>query len=88
MEGGRIYHSIDFSYMHKVIVKQTELWNSTQKLAYWKLHPMDQDSMPWRAWLSSARVYKNRESTYFEQGQYYTAESWLTWFWVLALKVV
>ncbi len=55
MEGGRIYHWIDFSNMHKVIVKQTELRNSSRKLAYWKLHPKDQDSMPWRAWLSSAR---------------------------------
>ncbi len=41
----------------KVIVKPTEWSNSTGELAHWKLHPMDQDSMPWRTWLSSARGY-------------------------------
>ncbi len=56
-EGGWIYHWIDFSNMHKVIVKPTEWSNSSGELAHWKLHPMDQDSMPWRTWLSSARGY-------------------------------
>jgi len=57
MEGGWIYHWIDFSNMHKVIVKPTEWSNSTGELAHWKLHPMDQDSMPRRTWLSSAWGY-------------------------------
>ncbi len=54
MEGGQMHYWIDFSNMHKVIAKPTEWSNITGKLAYWKLHPMDQDSMPWSAWLSSA----------------------------------
>jgi hypothetical protein len=28
---------------------------SSGELVYWKLHSMDQHSMPWRTWLSSAR---------------------------------
>ncbi len=71
MEGGRIYHWIDFSNMHKVIAKQTKWSNNTGELAYWKLHSMDQDILPWRTWLSSALQYTlSRENLYFDQGQY------------------
>ncbi len=55
--GGWINHWIDFSNMHNVIVKPTEWSNSTGELAHLKLHPMDQDSTPWRTWLSSASGY-------------------------------
>ncbi len=57
MGGGWIYHWIDFSNMHIVIVKPNEWSNSTGELAHLKLHPMDQDSTPWRTWLSSVRGY-------------------------------
>ncbi len=40
MEGGWIYHWIDFSNMLKVILKPTEWSNSTGGLAHCKLHPM------------------------------------------------
>ncbi len=49
-------HWIDFS-TYKVIVKPTKWSNSIGELAHWKLHSMNQDSMSWRTWLSSARGY-------------------------------
>ncbi len=88
IEGERIHPRMDFSNMHKVIAKPTEWSNSTRELAYWKLHPKTKTACLGGPSLVLLGIHLSRENLYLEQGQYYTAESWPTGFWVLALKVV
>jgi hypothetical protein len=84
--GGRLNLPSYFSNMHKMIVKSTKWSKSTGELAHWNCTPKTA-CLRGPSWVLLV-IQLSRENMYFEQGQYYTAESWQTMFWVLTLKVV